>query len=64
MKNVNKELIKVENWLNKNKLSLNLAKTKYMLIKPNIKNFTKTNNFVFHVSGVKLERSYSAKYLE
>ena len=37
-KNVNKELIKVENWLNKNKLSLNLAKTKYMFIKPNIKN--------------------------
>ena len=63
IKNVNKELIKVENWLNKNKLSLNLAKTKYMLIKPNIKNFTNTNNFVIHVSGVKLERSYSTKYL-
>ena len=62
-KNVNKELIKVENWLNKNKLSLNLAKTKYMLIKPNIKNFIKTNNFVIHVSGVKLERSYLTKYL-
>ena len=62
-KNVNKELIKVENWLNKNKLSLNLAKTKHMLIKPNIKNFTKTNNFVIHVSGVKLERSFSTKYL-
>ena len=38
-KNINKELIKVKNWLNKNKLSPNLAKTKYMLIKPNIKNF-------------------------
>ena len=50
-------------WLNKNKLSLNLAKTKYMLIKPNIKNFTKTNNFDIHVSGVKLERRYSTKYL-
>ena len=42
-----KKLIKVENWLNNNKLSLNLTKTKYMLIKPNIKNFTKTNNFAF-----------------
>ena len=31
-KNVNKEPIKVENWLNKNKLSLNLAKKIYMLI--------------------------------
>ena len=62
-KNVNKELIKVKNWLNKNKLSLNLAKTKYMLSKPNIKNFAKTNNFVIHVSGVKVERSYSTKYL-
>ena len=44
-------------------MSLNLAKTKNMLIKPNLKNFTKTNNFVIHVSGVKLERSYSTKYL-
>ena len=63
IKIVNKELIKVENWLNRNKLSLNLAKIKYMLIKPNIKNFTNTNNFIIHVSGVKLERGYSTKYL-
>ena len=62
-KNVSKELIKVENWLNKNKLSINLAKTKYMLIKPNIKNFTKTNNIVIYVSGVILGRSYSTKHL-
>ena len=62
-KNVSKELIKVENWLNKNKLSLNLVKTKYMLTKPNFKNFTKTNNFIIHVSGVKLKRCYSTKYL-
>ena len=34
-----------------------------MLIKPIIKNFTKTNNFDIHVSGVKLERSYLTKYL-
>ena len=34
-----------------------------MLIKPNIKNFTKTNNFFIHESGVKLERSYSTKCL-
>ena len=32
-------------------------------MKSNIKNFTTTNNFVIHVRGVKLERSYSTKYL-
>ena len=53
-KNINKELIKVKNWLNKNKLSPNLAKTKYMLIKPIIKNFHLDQQF---------ERSYSTKYL-
>ena len=32
--NVNIELVKVEHWLNANKLSLNYTKTKYLLIKP------------------------------
>ena len=31
---VNFELIKIEQWLNANKLSLNYSKTKYLLIKP------------------------------
>ena len=31
---VNSELIKVEQFLNANKLSLNYSKTKYLLIKP------------------------------
>ena len=32
--NVYRKLVKVEHWLNANKLSLNYAKTKYLLIKP------------------------------
>ena len=35
---VNSELIKIEQWLNANKLSLNYSKTKFMLIKPFARN--------------------------
>ena len=40
---VNSELIKVEQWLNPNKLSLNYSKTKYLLIKPFAKIHTLTS---------------------
>ena len=41
---VNSELIKVEQWLNANNLSLNYSKTKYLLIKPFARN-SSTDDF-------------------
>jgi len=54
--NVNNELIKVENWLKSNKLSLNFTKTKYLVIKPFRKKIFELNNFNASVRGIKLEK--------
>ena len=58
----NSELIKVEQWLNANKLSLNYSKTKYLLIKPFAKN-SHTDEFSVSIRGIQLENCHLAKYL-
>ena len=48
---VNSELIKVEHWLNANKLSLNYSKTKYLFIKPFAEN-SYTDEFSVSIRGI------------
>jgi len=60
--NITSELIKVEKWLNANKISLNYSKTKYLLIKPKTRNAT-LSDFHVTIKGIKLEKCKSAKYL-
>ena len=62
-RNVNNELIKVESWLNSNKLALDYSKTKYLLIKPRNNQF-QCNDFNVFVRGIELDRCSSTKYLE
>ena len=52
-KSVNKELSKVESWLNANKLSLNYSKTKYLLIKPFGMRTVKSDDFKVNIRGIK-----------
>ena len=61
--NVNRELVKVEHWLNANKLSLNYTKTKYLLIKPFKNKCVEPFDFDVKIKGVKIDRCYSIKYL-
>ena len=60
-KRVNKELQNVDNWLRRNKLSLNFNKTNYMIIN---KHLAKTVDIDFNltINGVSLERVHSVKY--
>ena len=58
----NSELIKVEQWLNANKLSLNYSKTKYLLIKPFAKH-SHTNEFSASTQGIQVGNCHLAKYL-
>ena len=44
---VNRELNKIHNWLNSNKLSLNVKKTKFLIIKSNRKNLSYNFNIKF-----------------
>lgn len=56
---VNTELAKISNWLNSNKLSLNISKTHYLI-------FTRKKNPVnisIYLCGDKLERCSSTKFL-
>ena len=62
-KRVNKELSKVESWLNANKLTLNYSKAKYLLIKPLGMKTTEPNDFKVNVRGIKIDRCFSTKYL-
>ena len=59
---VNSELIKVEQWLSANTLSLNYSETKYLLIKPFAKN-SYTDEFSVSIRGIQLRNCHSAKYL-
>ena len=59
---VNSELIKVEQWLNANTLSLNYSKTKYLLIKPFAK-VSYTDDFSVSTHGIQLANCHVAKYL-
>ena len=60
--NVNIELVKVEHWLNANKLSWNYTKTKYLLIKPFKKKCVESFDFNVKIKGAKIDRCYSIKY--
>ena len=60
-KNVNKELVKIYNWLNLNKLSLNVDKTKYLIIKNNRK--TIDCNFNIKFGSQFIEKTDQIKYL-
>ena len=57
---VNHELTKVMDWLTANKLSLNISKTKYMLI---TNKHVSTESFVINVDRNRIERTVTYKYL-
>ena len=61
-KRVNKELQNVDNWLRRNKLSLNFNKKNYMIFN---KHPAKTVDIDFNltINGISLERVHSVKYL-
>ena len=57
---VNHEMAKVMDWLTANKLSLNISKTKYMLI---TNKHVSTESFVINVNRNRIERTMTYKYL-
>jgi len=57
---VNHEMTKVMDWLTANKLSLNISKTKYMLI---TSKHVSTDSFVINVNSNLTERTLTYKYL-
>ena len=59
---VDSELIKVEQWLHANKLSLNYSKTKYFLIKPFAK-VSYTDEYSVSIRGIQLGNCHLAKHL-
>ena len=59
---VNSEFAKIEQWLISNKLSLNLSKTKFLLISPSHKPI-KPDKFHISIRGCNIERCQSIKYL-
>ena len=63
--NVNSELLKVENWLNSNKLSLNYSRTNYyftVLIEPHF-NSSNSHTFEANINGKIIDKCSSTKYL-
>ena len=62
-KRVNKELSKVESWLNANKISLNYSKTKYLLIKPLGMRTIEPDHFKVNVRRIKIDRCFSKNIL-
>ena len=59
---VNSEFAKIEQWLISDKLSLNLSKTKFLLISPSHKPI-KPDKFHISIRGCNIERCQSIKYL-
>ena len=57
---VNHEMTKVMDWLTANKLSLNISKTKYMLI---TNKHVSTESFVINVNSNRIEWTLTYKYL-
>ena len=55
-------MLKGETRLNANKLTINYAKTKYLLIKPNT-NSSQLCKFTLTIKGIELYKCQSAKYL-
>ena len=60
-KEVNRELKKVSRWLALNKLSLNISKTKFMIVKRHTKG--NMENIKLKLNGKNIERCSSYKYL-
>ena len=62
---VNVELIKVDNWLHSNKLSLNYSKSKFMLTKSLKKNsnLSDTCSFQIKINDICFQRKKCAKFL-
>lgn len=56
------DLQKISLWLKYNKLTININKTKYMLLKPDYLS-TDTSNFFLNIDDCPIERVYSLKYL-
>ena len=56
---VNEEIIKINDWLIDNKLSLNLSKSYFLLFTGNLEE----NNFVVTLNGTNIARSRFVKYL-
>jgi len=57
---VNRKMTKVVDWLTANKLSLNISKTKYMLI---TNKHVSTESFVINVNRNRIEGTVTYKYL-
>ena len=60
-RDMNRELNKVSDWLNANKLSLNLTKSNYMLLIP--RNRRRPRDLNLFINGHKLARKSEVKYL-
>ena len=58
---LNHEMTKVMDWLTANKLSLNISKTKYMLI---ANEHVSTESFVINVKSNRIERTLTYMYLD
>jgi len=56
---VNHEMTKVMDWLTTNKLSLNISKTKYVLV---TNKYVSTESFVINVNSNRIERTLTHKY--
>ena len=60
---LNSELSKVSSWFICNKLSLNIAKTKFMLFKPSNFQNIRHNNFNIHIDGLPITEKKATKFL-
>ncbi len=61
---MNREIDKVQNWLNANKLSVHyVKKTQYILFVPPSKNTEKPNDFKIEMGGNTIEQTETYKYL-
>ena len=58
---VNHEMTKIVDWLTANKFSLNISKTKYVLI---TNKHVSTESFVINVNSNRIERTLTYKYLD
>ena len=60
---LNSELSKVSSWFICNKLSLNIAKTNFMLFKPSNFQNIRHNNFNIHIDGLPIIEKKATKFL-
>ena len=62
LKHINKDLSNLSNWLETNKLGLNIKKTELVLFRP--KKLKLDHSFKFKIDGKRLILVHSVKYLE